>query len=247
MRSIAICDDLPEQSALIQVAVQDYFTRRGGQTMEISVFNNSLLFLECLRNTGGFDILLLDICMPGISGTEVAREIRAREDKSEIIFLTASDEFAVEAFALKAAHYLLKPFSSEQFDEAMDRVMVRFLDDEGKKFTLKPLGGGLQNVDADDILYIESFGHTLNVYLKTGNTTESQRSLSRLLEMLTKLSPGQFDSPCKGYLVNHKVIRTIEPKLVILQNGKELPIARGAFREFQKRHFAYMFREGDCL
>ena len=243
MLSIAICDDLPDQSALIHAAVKDYFSRRSDQRPEISVYNNSLLFLEKLKTVGGFDILLLDICMPGISGTDVAWEIRAREDKSELIFLTTSDEFAVDAFALKAAHYLLKPFSQQQFDEAMERAMSRFNSCERKKLTLKPLGGGLQNVDVDDILFIESFGHTQNVYLKAGSTTESQRSLSRLREMLTEVSPGQFDSPCKGYLINHKLIRTIEAKRVIMQNGRELPVARGAFREFQDRHFAYMFSD----
>lgn len=244
MLKIAICDDLPEQSARIHAAAWDYFFRHDDQETELSVYNNSLLFLESLKKTGGFDILLLDICMPGISGTDVAREIRTREDKSEIIFLTTSHEFAVDAFALKAAHYLLKPFTQSQFDEAMDRAMLRFSGGAGKKITLKPLGGGLHNVDVDDILYIESAGHTLSVYLKSGVTSEGQRSLNRLNEMLTEASPGQFDTPCRGYLVNHKAVRTIEPKRIILQNGKDLPVARGAFRTFQERHFSFMFPEG---
>ena len=245
--NIAICDDLPEQSALIQQAVTNYFTKNQDDNFKISVFNNSLLFLEGLKNTGGFDILLLDIFMPGINGTQVAREIRKRQDKCEIIFLTTSDEFAVDAFALKAAHYLLKPFTQAQFDEAMNRAMLNFTDGSDKKIALRPVGGGMENVVIDDIIYIESFGHTLNVRLKSGDTTESRRSLARLLEMLTEVSPGQFDSPCKGYLVNHKAVRTIEPKRVILQGGMEIPVARGAFREFQQRHFEFMFPEGTIL
>ena len=242
--NIAVCDDSPEQLALIHAAAIDYFTRHDGQKLKISVYNNPLLFLEGIKTIGGFDIILLDICMPGISGTDVAREIRRRKDKSEIIFITTSDEFAVDAFALKAAHYLLKPFSQGEFDEAMDRAMVHFSDGSVKKIVLKPQGGGLQSVEINDILYIESFGHLLNVHLETGLITESRRALSRILEMLEELSPGQFDSPCKGYLLNHKRIRTIEPKVAILQNGKEIPVARGSFRDFQERHFKYMFPDG---
>lgn len=65
-------------------------------------------------------MLLLDICMPGLLGTDIAREVRQRKDKTEIVFLTGSDEFAVEAFTLKAAHYLVKPFSQDEFDEALE-------------------------------------------------------------------------------------------------------------------------------
>ena len=137
--NIAICDDLPAQSELIHTAALDYFSRHKEQEVEFSIYNNSLLFLDSLKSTGGFDILLLDICMPGINGTEVAREIRKRQDKCEIVFLTTSDEFAVDAFALKAAHYLLKPFTQELFDEAMDRALARFKNGEVKKIILKPL------------------------------------------------------------------------------------------------------------
>ena len=245
--NIAICDDLPSQSELIHAAAVDYFSRHKEQEVEFSIYNSSLIFLDSLKSTGGFDILLLDICMPGINGTDVAREIRKRQDKCEIVFLTTSDEFAVDAFALKAAHYLLKPFTQELFDEAMDRALARFKNGEVKKIALRPLGGGLQNVDLTDIIYIESSGHTLNIFLKNGVTTECRRSLARILEMLEELSVGQFDAPCKGYIVNRRAIRTIEPKQIVLQNGKTIPIARGSFREFQERHFAYMFPDADCL
>lgn len=245
--SIAICDDLPEQSELISTAVMNYFAGHNAKTPGICVYNNPLLFLEGLKNTGGFDVLLLDICMPGLNGVAVAREIRNRKEKCEIVFLTTSDEFAVDAFSLKAAHYLLKPFTQAQFDEAMDRAMARFQSGSVRKIVLRPQGGGLQNIEVDEILYIESFGHMLNICLETGSTTESRRSLIRVLEMLEEVSPGQFGSPCKGYLVNQKAVRTIEPKQVILKNGMKIPIARGSFREFQERHFAFMFPDRGFL
>lgn len=242
--NIAVCDDSPEQSALIQAAALDYFTRQDVEMLKISVYNNPTIFLESLKSCGGFDIILLDICMPGISGTSVAKEIRRRKDKSEIIFITNSDEFAVDAFALKAAHYLLKPFSQVEFDEAMDRAMVRFLDGSAKKIILKSQGGGIQSVEINDIYYIESFGHLLNIYLETDVFTESRRSLSRIQEMLEELSTGQFDSPCKGYLVNLNKVRTIEPRRAILINDKEIPVSRGSFRGFEESYFNYMFPDG---
>ncbi|MDR3601423.1 MAG: response regulator [Desulfosporosinus sp.] len=69
-------------------------------------------------------MLLLNIGMPGIVGTQVAAEVRKRKDKSEVIFLTTSDEFAVDAFALKATHYLAKPlpYSFNPFAKSLDLI-----------------------------------------------------------------------------------------------------------------------------
>jgi len=202
-----------------------------------------MLFLESLDKTGGCDIALLDICMPEILGTGVAKEIRIRRDKTEIIFLTTSNEYAVDAFALRAAHYLLKPFTQEQFDEAMDRAMAGIDDETAKKIAVKPEGGGVQLVDIGEILYIESQKHILTVYTQTGSCTEGQRSLTRFTEELEKLSPGQFIVPYKGYIVNLCAVRVIEPERIVLRGGKSVPIPKRRYRELQNIYFDYLFGE----
>lgn len=240
MLRIAVCDDRADQLALIRAALFAYFEPRGEQP-EVSAFDNSLLFLERLSQAGGWDIVLLDICMPGILGTDVAREIRRRRDKTEIVFLTASDEYAVDAFALRAAHYLVKPFTQAQFDEALDRAVARFESGRGKNLIVKPEGGGAQMVDIGEILYIESQRHILAVHTITGSLTEGRRSLSRLLEELEKLSPGQFVMPYKGYVVNRRAIEAIEPEQLLLRGGARVPIPRRSYREFSDAWFDYMF------
>lgn len=244
MLRIAICDDLPDQLVEIKTAAEQYFRAYPDKQTEIFTYNNPLIFLENLDKSGGFDILLLDVCMPGIDGTQVAAEIRKRRDKSEIIFLTTSDEFAVEAFALKAAHYLVKPFTQAQFGEAMDRAMVHFAVEQAQKIALRLIGGGMRALELNEILWIESRNHTQTVFLKDGGSEEARESLSQLLSELEELSPGQFVTPCKGYIVNQKSIRTVEPKGIILRSGQTIPLARGTFREFSDRYFAYLFPKG---
>ncbi len=243
MLHIAICDDQVNQIELIRSAVEQYITRWNIKAM-IREYKSALELLEDLCKSGGFDILLLDICMPGITGTEAAREIRGRKDKTEIIFLTSSDEFAVDAFALKATHYLLKPISQDQFEEAMDRAMEQLSDGQVKKISIKLENGSVMMVDINDILYIESAGHAQCVYLKDGISKEARRSLTRLAQELEEVSPGQFINPYKGYLINQNAIRTIEPKQIVLLCGKCLPIPRGSFRQLQDAFFEYQFREG---
>ena len=62
-----------------------------------------------------FDIYLLDIMMPGMTGVELAREIRSFDKAAAIIFLTTSPEFAVESYTVKATNYLMKPVQEETF------------------------------------------------------------------------------------------------------------------------------------
>ncbi|MPM42196.1 hypothetical protein SDC9_88859 [bioreactor metagenome] len=244
MLRIAICDDVPDQLAEIKFAAEQYFAVLPDEQAEIFTYGNPLIFLESLDKTGGFDILLLDVCMPGIAGTQVAAEIRRRKDKSELIFVTNSDEFAVDAFALKAAHYLVKPFTQAQLSEALDRAMAHFSAGKAPKIALKLIGGGTQALELNEILWIESRNHTQTVFLKGGGSEEARESLSQLLSVLEELSPGQFVSPCKGYLVNQNAIRTVAPKEIILRSGQTLPLARGSFREFSDRYFAYLFPKG---
>ncbi len=244
MLRIAICDDLPDQLEQIKTAVEQFVRLYQDEHAEIFAYDNPLIFLESLDKIGGFDIVLLDVCMPGIDGTQVAGEIRRRKDKSEIIFLTTSDEFAVEAFALKAAHYLVKPFTQVQFKEAMNRAIVHFAAGQVPKVALRLIGGGARILELNEIFWIESHNHSQAIFLKDGDIEEARESLSQLLSELEKLSPGQFVSPSKGYIVNQKAIRTVEPKGIIMRSGQMIPLARGTFRDFSDRYFSYLFPKG---
>ena len=106
MVRIAICDDLQEQLDIIKKAVQQYFHDKKEPT-EVFTYNNAMDFVEAFEKEGNFDIVLLDICMPGLLGTDIAAEMRKQKSRAEIVFLSTSEEFAVEAFAVRAAHYLL--------------------------------------------------------------------------------------------------------------------------------------------
>lgn len=75
MVRIAICDDLQEQLDLIQKAVQQYF-RDKKEPIEVFTCNNAMDFVDSFEKKGNFDIVLLDICMPGLLGTDIAAEMR---------------------------------------------------------------------------------------------------------------------------------------------------------------------------
>ncbi len=241
---VAICDDDINQLAVIKAAMKNYETEHSEHTYEIECFDNPLEFLQRLEKTGGYDILLLDICMPGILGTDIAKEIRRKKEKSEIVFLTTSQDFAVEAFALKAAHYVVKPFTEEQFAEALDRAMEKFISKQNKNIIIKLQNGDLRFIELNEIMYVESFRHSQSIHLKSGESIEARETLAKLSSMFDEASKGQFVCPYKGFIVNQKSIRGIEPDKVILKNGKEIPIVKRNFAAMKQQYFSFMFKRG---
>lgn len=241
MIKIGICDDKIKQIEIMKRALHSYESANSINNLEVSCFSNSFLFLQELENGSKFDILLLDICMPGILGTDIARKIRKNKDKTEIIFITTSDEFAVEAFALKATHYLIKPFSQNKFDEALTMAIERVQLNEDKFILLNCSGGIVASILLKDILYIESYSHEQTLYLCSGEKLETRSTLNSLFVDLNALENNQFISPCKGYIVNQNQIRTITPEGITMKGGKTIPIIKRMFRKTKDAYFEYMF------
>ena len=241
MIKIAICDDEEAQVESIRHATEKYFSKKN-ESVTYKTFTNSFLLLEEFDKGSGFDIVLLDICMPGMLGIEVAKDINKAKRKTEIIFLTTSKEFALEAFSLGAAHYLVKPFTQEQFEEAMERALFRYHKANSSKILLKLIGGGIRVIDLTEIIYIESASHVQTVQLIDGDAIRVRQSLSQLLEILEKIAPGQFVSPYKGYIVNQKEIRTIKSNGIAMCDDREIPLVKREYKQFQQRYFNYIFQ-----
>ncbi len=236
---LAICDDLQEQLDIINKATIEYFKSQQ-ISVEIETFDKVFNFLDA-HEKNIFDLVLLDICMPGMLGTEAAREIRYRGDKTEIIFLTTSNEFAIDAFEVHAVHYLLKPFTETQFHRAMDRAIHQMDDKLTKLVYLKCPKGAIYTLNKNTVSYIEADAHRQMVILLDGTTIETVQTLLELFQTLEDISPGQFITPYKGFIVNQHSIKTIESERIILKNGKTIPIPRRTFSMVKQTYFNYMF------
>lgn len=238
---VGICDDQSDQLARIKSSMDLYAAEHINQIFEVECFSNSFDFLEHLEKVGSYDILLLDICMPGVLGTDIAKHVRNQKGKTEIIFLTTSPDYAVEAFALKAAHYLIKPFTQEQFNEALDRVVVKVTKNANEMISIKTCSGNLRIVELSEIMYVESYRHIQSIYLKDGQNIDARETLSKLFDLFEDISKDQFICPYKGFIVNQKNIRAIESDKIILKNGKEIPIVKRNFTVIKERYFNFMF------
>lgn len=241
MIRVAICDDQPDQLQRIWEECAAYFAQNRMYTAQITAYEKPAQLLDGTEKAGGCDLALLDIRMPGLDGLAVARELRQRSKQTEIIFMTASAEYAMEAYSVHALEYLLKPVSSAAFQEAMDRAMARFGPDTRKQLLIHGESSTLHTVCTDEIAYIESFRNYRSICTCRGVFRETKRTLTALLEELERSCPGQFISPYRGYIVNLDAISTIAPDGITLKDGKTILIKPGSFRKLRDIYFNYAF------
>ena len=239
---VAICEDQPQELDAVRRAAEAYFGGMTEETVEIAAFGSAAAFAAHLSEAGDPDIALLDIFLPEASGIRIAQDMRLRQDHTEIVFLTSSKEFAFAAFAVRAAHYLVKPYTQAQFDSAMDRAMANLRAKRPKTICLTVTGGNVQTVDIDTILSIEGMGNERIVRTTRGNFSEKKRRLKEFAEELERLSPGQFVAAYRGYIVNQAHIRCIDAEAIRLTDGSSVPIRHGDFHRLRQQFFDWSFR-----
>lgn len=170
------------------------------------------------------DIVFLDIEMPGMSGLQLTRTLGA--DGPVIIFSTFKMDYAVEAFELNVADYLLKPVTPARFLQAVDKarevinsrnVEVKMNDDE---FVFIRDSNIIKRLMLDDILYVEAMGDYVKIF-----TRQRFFAIHTTLKAIEqRLPPGRFLRVHRSYMVAVDKIDTIEEGDLIV-NKKPVPVA----------------------
>ena len=240
MYCIGICDDDEKYLSVIEKSTRKYFAEKQIDNYEISTFQNPDDLLISLNKSIGYDILLLDICMPGLDGTSLVREIKAAGYKTEVIFLTTSRDYAVDAFALQVSNYILKPFEYSVFKDAIDNVLSKLEREKLKYVTVKTLDG-LIRVPLLDLIYVESQGNYLNLNLVKNETIRIRDTIKSFYQLLSKVN-NDFVLCGASYIVNIGHIHKINPKELTLANGLKLTIPRGGYPDIKEKYFEYYFK-----
>lgn len=121
---------------------------------EIVEADNAQSALETVKE-GHFDLVLLDINMPGTSGLELGYELRYQQEDLAIIFQTAYDQHALKAFDIGAVGYLVKPFSMEQLQQSIERVKLETKQDKNFRLLSKN-GEHYYLLKPEDIYYVKA-------------------------------------------------------------------------------------------
>lgn len=186
-------------------------------------------------------LIFLDVQMPKINGFEMLELI---EDPPAVIFVTAFDEYAIKAFESHAIDYLLKPFSRERFNKAVDK----FLEHNGQatlppslpeSFSLSPqqkqrvvvkTAGKIKIIPTDDIHYLEAADDYVRIHTKEGGFLKN-RTMSHFEK---SLDANLFVRTHRSYIVNVHQITRIDPYekesyVAILKNGVKVSVSKTGY------------------
>ena len=239
MLRIGICDDNREDIDRIKGLAVRFSAGHPEMPMQIRVYDLPYDLLDDIEKTGGFDLYLLDVVMPHMTGVDLARRIRERKERAEILFLTVSREYAVDAFSVKASGYLIKPVRKADFDEAVLDCIRRLSPESNPAFMLKSKDG-LHRIPIHELVCIESFNHNQVCTLSDGSTLETAATLAELMDELKEYPA--FVRPHRAYIVNMDFIRGLTTYELLLTNGKRIPIPRSGYGKLKNAYLAYMTR-----
>ena len=238
MIQIGLCDDDLAILSQLQVLLGRYQVERNAEITS-AAFQSPLELLAEIEKGMRFDILLLDVLMPGENGIDAAREIRRYDNNVKIIFLTSSSEFAVESYTVGAYFYQLKPIWEENFFRLMDAVIAECEKSSGMSLILR-CKSGITRVELEKLSYCEVQGRSLWLHLEDGTVLESTGSMDHLCEQLTGYE--QFFRLHRSFLVNLEHIKRIAPKAITMTDDTELPLPRGKYTEVKDLYLEYAFR-----
>lgn len=247
-RCLIVDDELPARQELLYI-LKDM---KGVEVVgEATHGMEALELVESLKP----DIIFLDIQMPQMSGIEVAKSLLTKkENKPIVIFVTAYDQFALEAFEVNAVDYLLKPIREERLEKRLKEIISRKKEDPENhrldklieymeiniKATPQRISLYQQNrlvpIEMRDIIYITIEDRNTTIYSIRGRF-ETNHTLNELME---KLDATTFFRSHKSYIVNLDYIEFIEPWFnstynIYLKGSKTvIPVSRNYGKEFRK-------------
>lgn len=243
MIKVLIIDDEPLARSIVKEYLRDY--------EQIEVLE------ECRDGFEGVkavmqhqpDLIFLDIQMPKINGFEMLELI---EQQPSVIFTTAFDEYAIRAFEAHAADYLLKPYSKERFDKALQKWLMQQAGNTGMAFSpalletaaQTPLqqsrvvvksNGKIKIIPVHDIQYLEAADDYVKIHTTSG--THLKNKTMQYFEQL--LDARQFVRTHRSYIVNIQQVTRLDPyekenHIAVLHSGLKVPVSKTGYLKLKQ-------------
>lgn len=231
---IAIVDDSREDSAHLQKDLQTCLSETGYTQVSFELYDSGQSFLAVFE-PGRFDLVFLDIYMGDTLGIHVAEEIRKVDAVVRISFITTSNDFAAESYAVSADYYLLKPFNTASIRKMLHSIDLT--EYERERYIVLPDDTKCRMCD---IVYTEYSNHKVMVHFTDGTVHGLWTSQAEMEKLMC--SRGEFATCTKGIIVNLGQIVNIEEDAVYLRGGAVVPTSRGRRAELKQLHADHLFR-----
>ncbi len=223
MINIAIVEDQKKDAFQLLKYIKTYF-----EQLKIDYtyqhFHEATTFIEQYKFQ--YQLIFLDIDLPGINGMSAAHEIRAMDSLVSIVFTTNLSQYAINGYEVDASDFFVKPIHYESFKLKMSKVIHNIGVNTEKDLTLISKKS-IHRLIISDIYFVDVHSHKLTFHTKFDviNTRGSLNDIEK------QLKPHYFSRCNQGYLVNLKHIQKIEDNIVYLE-GHELTISRPKKKQF---------------
>ncbi|MDR1092838.1 MAG: LytTR family DNA-binding domain-containing protein [Clostridiales bacterium] len=224
MINIAVVEDEDDAAELLTGFLKKYQKEKGVQ-FGIARFKDAFDFLDKYKQL--FDIVFMDIKMPGINGMQAAYKIRKFDKQAVLIFVTSLAQFAVKGYEVDALNYIVKPVQYEKLSFVITKA-VGIVNTNAETEVAIPQNDGIIRVSSKEIHYIEVSGHKLSYHTERA-VLNGYGSLSGLEQSLRSRNFMRCNS-C--YLVNPKHIVSVSGQEVKMRNGDILKISQPKRKAF---------------
>lgn len=236
---VAVCDDDEREIDHFSELITEYQLSRG-VSLECHYFYNSIDFL-CDIKGGEYDLIFLDMVMPGVSGIKAAQEVREKDKNVKLIFISLSPEFAVESYRVDAYHYLLKPVDADALFPLLDKVGNELSVQEKQGFVLKNREGVVR-LSFEEIEFVEVINKKVSFHLTNGVIREVTAALADFEGKL--LTRQEFIKTHRSYIVNLCCVQAIGAACVMTKRGHSIPVSRQRHHQVQDVYVNFLNRHG---
>lgn len=235
--SLAVCEDDEVILEKICQVCENTLTDMG-IAHEIRVFSSAESLEETIESSGQiFDLLILDIELKDKTGMELARELRAKDDRVSILFVTGHEEYVLEGYEVWPVHFLLKPLNWEKLEEVLRADWNR---NHNAGTVLLQKGKRKLRLRLGSVLYAETDGnHGVQIFQQDTVVDSFPISLSQLESCI---SDQRFVRCHNSYLVNLQHMREMNRTGFLTDQGHQIPISRKYYKICQEAFVSYINR-----
>ena len=230
---VVVCDDCIEDLQTIEILLEQYKESASDISFTVEKYLDATVLYNKILAGRRADIYILDMIMSDRTGLDIGSLIRKAGSDGVIIYITSSDDYALEAYGVHAARYLLKPVSAENFFEAMNfaRSYTRI-----HKEHL-----GTLSVSYSRIEYIENYSRTLNVYLNDGENIRSIFIRKSFDEEIREIAGDKsFLQVHKSFLINMKYVKKLEQSEIVMESGKRIPVSKTRATDVKRTYLQFL-------
>lgn len=230
LRIAVVEDDAPTREKLCTL-IRDHAVSKGKDLAVTPLEDGSSLLGGALS---GYDIIFLDIMLPGLTGMEVAERIRAGDPDVVLVFVTNAAQYAIKGYAVGALDFVLKPVNPYEFLVKLERALERAAQRRQRPITLQT-AGGVQVLSSRDILYVETRDRKLFYHTTRGcfAVRSSMQSAEALLGSLRFVRCNQC------YLVNLCHVQSVQGDFVTVGRDR-LEVSRRQRAAFLEAMLQYV-------